>query len=357
MNEPRPNYVRLPGRGKTLAFSMFSSETQRLYMSNDHLLVVRDSRSEETHKKFYYNDIQAITVQSNSDFIVMLVFHLVLLAIIFGLGILAVVSTLGDSLGVYVVFGLLAVIPFIYFVKNLIQGKTCSVRLHTAVQVQELTALRRISVARSSLDLLKTHIESAQGRWQEDQPSAISSESPAIQATANVTKQAMTKEVKTLTATIHRLAYGGVLVIGTALLADVVFTHWLKDTIEAVFLLVVIGLLFTAVIRQHNSTLSDRIKTWTWVTLLGVGFGFMMAFYLETFITMFDSGLEDPPGPFEIQDMSSAANTPWHKAMSAFLGIVYIFLGAVGLLHLRGYTIVENPASTSEQMTNVIETR
>jgi len=340
------NYVRLPGRGKPLAISLLSSEAQRLFLSDDHLLVLRQNRAEESHKKFNYKDIQAVTVQSNSELTWILSFNALLLAFIIGVGIITINASGGTSPSGLIIWGFFIAIPLIFIAKNLIQGKTCSVRLHTAVQVLELTSLRRIGQARSSLEILRQRIEAAQGQWQSEEMTAESDEPVEVKASGSLPRGIKKETVKVLGVSNHRMAFVGVVLLGITNSINMLLSNGVKDAVDALFLLVVIGFLFTSVIRQHNSTLPDRVKSWSWVTLVGVGITYMMLMYVDSFVTAFN--MDDPPDIFEIQSISLSGTTAWHIGVSGILGVTHLFLGALGLLHLRGYKVVEEGVAIGE---------
>lgn len=137
----------------------------RLYLARDHLLQVESQAGYiETYKRFYLSDIQAIQLRRTPR-------HLVH-ALVLGL------SLAGVGLSAYVVnievkedtarFPLLIFqfillgIMMIYFIKNLIQGPTCTCYFKTAVQLEQIPSMGRWWRARRVLARLKPLIEASQ---------------------------------------------------------------------------------------------------------------------------------------------------------------------------------------------------
>ena len=145
-------YRRLPGRGGQLVFNVI------LYQGPDHLLQVLSTGFNETYKRFYYRDIQAITLRKTHlgkvwNGVWGVLAALLALAAYFAGGAAAVV------------FGILAGVFLVLLGINLVFGPTVTSHLRTAVQVEKLPSLGRLRSARSTLRILNPLIASAQGRF------------------------------------------------------------------------------------------------------------------------------------------------------------------------------------------------
>jgi hypothetical protein len=150
MPKPPNPYRRLPGTGNS-AF-----EHVLLYLGADHLLQVSSSGFTETYRRFYFCDIQSITLRKT---IHGKLWNVVLLplAIVFGLvahqevGPTEFVWWAGEAVFL-VMLGL-----------NIAHGPTCACQIRTAVQTRPLPSLHRLQRASKILAQLKPLIEAAQG--------------------------------------------------------------------------------------------------------------------------------------------------------------------------------------------------
>jgi len=142
-------YKRLPGRGNGLL------NATTLWEADDHLLLVMSHRVNESYKRFFYRDIQAIVIcHTNLSIVVNIVFGV--LTLLFAVAAIAAGSTVGIAL--WIVAGLL-LIPL---VMNLLRGPTCLCTLRTAVQTQPLPSLNRVRIAHKVLARLQQKIAADQ---------------------------------------------------------------------------------------------------------------------------------------------------------------------------------------------------
>ena len=351
-DEARP-YRRLPGRGKRLSMGIVSTEIQRLYLGADHLLVIRTNRMEETHKKFYFGDIQAITVQSNSERMIIGVGLTVLMmaSALFGWLLASAPDLFSPSVTLMIWFSLLGV-PFLLW--NFFRGPRCTVRLHTAVQIEELTALRRIRTARKCLAILTPLIQSEQGPWPEDRPSPESITELSIHASADaVQKRTNTKaKRKTIGRTVHAIAFLVTVVSGLSAMSYVLYVHSLKSVLDSLLALATIIMLVTAAIRQVNSSIPRQTQILVWVAIIGNGVFAMTFMQIDTFLQIDFSSSEMYQNPFLYSRVANAIDYPgWFRGLIGASGVVNLILGALGLASLRGYRIVERvPVEAEPEM-------
>lgn len=185
MLDERQTVTRLPARARK-AFGLFSGDRYRLWLADDHLLYVRVSHYSEYCKRFYFKDIQAITVCRTS---VGSRTNVVLVAIS------AVLVLIGLSLTAMVgwPFALIPGIPAGIFglllLWNVLLGPTCVCRLYTTVQAEDIVAMRRLRRAEATLLVVVPLIEAAQGSFgpeelnqAADSPGAVETLLPASHA-------------------------------------------------------------------------------------------------------------------------------------------------------------------------------
>jgi hypothetical protein len=141
-------YRKLPGGGS------FLLTYSRLYLAQDHILQVISTGFTESYIRFYFGDIQMISVRKT---------HLgkITNAV---LGAIALIfSTLlflpGAEIAGVILVGLFA-IPLAFYAAF---GASCVTYIQTAVQRQRLTSLGRLPAARKTLNILLPLIEAAQG--------------------------------------------------------------------------------------------------------------------------------------------------------------------------------------------------
>ncbi len=163
-----PKYKRLPGRGRTLA------GTSRLYLGEDHILVVQTVGYSESYKRFFFADIQAIVVRKTA---MGMVWNGVwgAIALLFTLIAIAVNDTVGSS-----VFGSIASLFLLSLIINAFIGPMCTCHVRTAVQTERLTAISRMSTARKVLDRIRPFITAAQGEMPREQLGADFDQSQGI---------------------------------------------------------------------------------------------------------------------------------------------------------------------------------
>jgi hypothetical protein len=168
MTSPKHSYHRLPGRAQK-GFGFVSRNRQQLWMGEDHLLVVDRGPYSERCKRFYLNDIQAITL-CPTDAGYKLNVAMLLLAGCFLLAALGLFYFASGSAVLDVVFDVSAgiflgagVALLLGTGANTLYGPTCRCFLYTAVQSERLTALGRLRTAQRSVAFLKAATEAAQG--------------------------------------------------------------------------------------------------------------------------------------------------------------------------------------------------
>ena len=150
MAEAPIKYRKLRGRGATLTHYV------KLYLGPDHLLQIFSTGFTETYKRFYFRDIQAITIRKT---IAGKVVNAILGGIAFIFAVLALLTSGTGAIVLGSMAGLFAVILGV----NVLLGPTCACHLRTAVQHEKLPSLRRLGGARRALGRLQPHILAVQG--------------------------------------------------------------------------------------------------------------------------------------------------------------------------------------------------
>ena len=150
MARPEKIYRRLPGKGTNLV------QYIRLYQGPDHLLQVSSTGFNETYKRFYFRDIQAVVLRQSGWWM----FWTILWGALTGLFTLPVVIFGLEAIAA----GVFAVIFLVALLIHLLLGPTCAVFVRTAVQTEKLPTLKRLRAARKFLARLRPLVTAVQGQ-------------------------------------------------------------------------------------------------------------------------------------------------------------------------------------------------
>ena len=151
-------YQKLSGsRLKSGAEMIVITTRSSLWLAEDHLLCVETTGWTETYRRFFFRDIQAITLQKTTTWLTANAVLIPLTALFIFLAVLAA-DPVGSS-----VLGGIALLPGIPMVVNLIRGPTCRCRIRTAIQEEELSALANIRKARAVIAEIRAKISEVQG--------------------------------------------------------------------------------------------------------------------------------------------------------------------------------------------------
>lgn len=153
MVEQAIKYKRL-GRTSTYAANWLVGPMirVRLFLGPDHLLLVEKIWFRETYRRFFFKDIQAFVLHKTNHWLGTNL-GLAIAAILFGL--FAIVSA--NQTGA-LVLGIVTGCFLLFLGLNIAAGPTCRCYLKTAVQFQQLHALKRPRHLRKLLDRIRHNI-------------------------------------------------------------------------------------------------------------------------------------------------------------------------------------------------------
>lgn len=160
---PEKEYQRLTCAQPRSGFAVALTSRSSLWLGKDHLLCIDSSGYTETYKRFYFRDIQAITIRTSKRRTI-LNWVLVVPTILFLALMFAALSSRSHwdtgAIIIYLIFVSVFGVPFL--INNLL-GPTCICHLRTAVQIEELPSLNRLRRARKVLNRLRPFIIAVQG--------------------------------------------------------------------------------------------------------------------------------------------------------------------------------------------------
>lgn len=164
---PQKEYQRLTRARARSAFAVAVLSHSSLWLGKDHLLCVDTAYFTETYKRFYFRDIQAITlVASRRRFIWNWIFGIpTVILLVLLLGSLPYTGSTGpnSNLGEIVFLAFLTSVFAVALLINNLLGTSCTCYLRTAVQMEELSSLSRLRRARKVLNRIRPLIIAAQG--------------------------------------------------------------------------------------------------------------------------------------------------------------------------------------------------
>jgi hypothetical protein len=173
-------YQRLTRDRMPRQFGVVTVSRVSLWLGGDHLLHVERNGFTETYKRFYFRDIQAITVQETNRRSVWNGILAVPLAVcLIGIIITSMPTANWGGMIAWSIFTILFLLPFVI---NNLRGTACACQLRTAVQTEKLGSLSRIRQTQKVLEKIRPLIIAAQGQINAEEVSArmreVASEAP-----------------------------------------------------------------------------------------------------------------------------------------------------------------------------------
>ena len=168
-------YTKLAGRGRRKR-EFFAWNT--LWLGRDHLLQVEHTGYSEEYKRFYFTDIQGVSLCGTKRAQGFTIFFLLMIALGAALAVTIGLGQNGDTAWLIVsgfwtgLFVLLATI-------NFVKGPSCICFIQTAVHREQLPSLKRIRKTHRVLARIRELIVQAQGSLSPDETRAHLSGEPA----------------------------------------------------------------------------------------------------------------------------------------------------------------------------------
>ena len=140
-----------------------------LWLGKDHLLGIDSNGYGEDYKRFYFRDIQAVTIRKTTrrrlwNWILAIPLAPCFIVLIVGLVDISRRQIQTDDYWGLIGWGIPFGIVLGLMLTNTLRGPGCVCHLHTAVQTEELPSLNRVRRARMVLDRLRPLIAAAQGQ-------------------------------------------------------------------------------------------------------------------------------------------------------------------------------------------------
>jgi hypothetical protein len=165
---PQNEYQRLTRTAARWGFSGARTSHGSLWLGADHLLTLLSTGYTENYKRFYFRDIQAITIQKTRtwqtwNFIWGVAVFIALVGLLAGRPNGSPSSWDGGQIAGGIFLGGLVLLSVVFLLLNLLWGATCKCYSRTAVQIEELPSVRRIRHAQKIVEKIRPLIAAAQG--------------------------------------------------------------------------------------------------------------------------------------------------------------------------------------------------
>jgi hypothetical protein len=165
-------YHRLTRTRARRSFAVAFMSHSSLWLGEDHLLCVDSTGYTETYKRFYFRDIQAITVrQTRRRLIWNWILGILVAFCLASCNFNSLFKSQPDAKTI--VFLSIALFVFgIPLLFNNIFGRTCACQLRTAVQIEDLPSLSRVRKTHKILEKIRPLIIATQGQLSPEEISA-----------------------------------------------------------------------------------------------------------------------------------------------------------------------------------------
>jgi hypothetical protein len=322
-----------------------------LWQGADHLISVQTTMASEDYRRFYFPDIQSITVQKTG------MYHVY--SFLFGLpGVLALtVGTLADTTPLpWLIFSVLA---GLMLAGNLLRGPTCICHIRTAVQSVRVRALVRMRRLNRVLDQVMPLIAESQ----KSQPTVPTRPSPEAGAGRPILTAPNQKGAPALPASkarpasvrLHQILFGGLLIQALLSGGNFFVSNLIYGLLASLF---VAGIMITTVValaRQADSGINATAKRMTWAALvlmcLEVAAGYGASFWAYT---AYPELINNQWGLYKHLVMLSPQDHPLLLGFSLLVTVVALILGLGGTISLRRHRREPTGAPTRDRLQQAV---
>jgi len=289
-------YRRIPG------WSVKRLMGQRLWLGSDHLLLITSQFLTERYKRFYFPDIQAVTItRTSTGMIVNVVAGIA--AGLFAVWAVVAYTILGWDWIPAIILGGISTFFLLLLALNAVLGPTCNCYLYTAVHCEEIYCLGRLSRARRVVRQLRGIIEPVQGSTltdvQVDELVRVQGDltSPGtVAAVQPLETRPGQQPLRRENGAVHAGLFAVLLVDATVNAIALIQPRFVPMPVGLISLVAVVGLTVAALIRQNWSTLPGQLRNVTWATFVYVCL-IVVFVYIFMVIGQFawEMGSEDTP--------------------------------------------------------------
>ena len=251
MSDILNKYKKLPDRGQNKSWLFpFAGFGSRIFLGQDNLLCVYRKRYEEEYRRFYFKDIQAITIRKNRrDLALNAIFAV--LSIIF-----IAIETYLWPISVFFLFLILI---------NWLLSPTCTCHIQTAVSKEKLPSLNRIKKAQKIIDQIIPFIEKEQGKLERDE--IITGMQKLSEEKSESGLMTLNREISSYNGTIHKALFPLLLLSGFILCFDLYAISMFTTVLGLINTAAMVILVIVALVKQPGSALRNELRILTWMTM------------------------------------------------------------------------------------------
>lgn len=328
-------YIKLPGKGRKRGISsLFIRNSAKLYQAKDHILCVYNNVFAEDYKRFYFKDIQAITICRTNNWIV----RNIILGLCTALLLLMTISFEGIAL---IIFSVITGEFLLWLIINWLRGPTCISNLYTAVSKEELPSLNRLKTAEKVLNKLRLAIETAQGKLLAEDIRNISEENPKEETPVTAPRTDTVKarageDLKPYYGRPHEILFILLLSSGLLSLSQFYINNMVITSLEMLIGSFLGIVLIVAIVKQHSSRMSGGLIGITWMT---AGY-FLLSFIIGYVIFLFGAfkfpqGITTQWYLLKIYSQLSPTDNSFLMGLTIFSTVYSFTAGAAGLFLLQ----------------------
>ena len=341
----------LPGKAKR-GFGLTHPMAQRLWLGPDHLLVVNMLYFRERYKRFYFADIQALTItRTTAGMILNVVFGI--LAALFALwGAAAYFTFAWDPVAVVFLGGIAAVF-ILSMAVNALFGPTCRCFLYTPVHCEELYCLGRLWTARRVKKELCAIAEAAQGGAANstdldslaERQSALQNRAAAASPLPLADRAG--RALRPDDGKVHASLFFLLLLNAIMCVSLLIWPGLLPVPVSMAFVALLIVVTVAAVIRQRNSNLPRNLRNVTWTT-----FGYLCLLVVFMYVFVMINEFQRTMGEEQPESLEGIQGT-LVQIMNSISLVFDILLSLIGFRYLSDFrrrsTIHEEPAAAPQE--------
>jgi hypothetical protein len=344
---PTIPYTKLPGSGvssKGVTLISAARVTCSLWLGDDHLLQVESTGGySESYKRFYFRDIQALTLRKTKKWFAT---NLVLgvLTGLFLLWALAAKTPVG-SIVLYIFttcFG-------IFLLANFLLGATCTCHLKTAVHLEQLPSLRRRRHALKVLAQLQPLVAAVQGNVAAEtlapQYDALLAATQNTTATTGQHLRLVDPSLRAYASRVHLILFSVLLVDGCANVLNIFLPGIFATLVNLATSAALAGAVVIALVKQHETNLKPAVRGVTWVAAGFTALGYLVGYIMM--VVMIPAHKLDGTQWGYLKGLAALQplETPWWLTILIIGATVGFTLGALGLLLLQQHWREQTPVA------------
>jgi len=264
-------YKKLPGRHRGL-FSFIT-----LWLGDDHLLLCHSLRYIHSYKRFYFKDIQGITVRKTAKNMITQV-TAILLTLVFTMRWLLVWPEQRVFFSIFIGFYLLVLLVCT------LKGPTCETSIQTAVQTEKLPSLSTLKRVEKTLKRIKPLIAAAQGELASERIEEEYDVRREKKKDRAFKRPVDAEEEKIQRSSLHKALFFVLIGDGSLTYLDYYVTNVFVTALSGLFFLPICILTVMAVVRQSQINVEPVLKKLTWCSLVYMVLAMVFAYCFWIYI-------------------------------------------------------------------------